>query len=352
MIEVPTIPPEFPRLEREYPISPRENIMRMMRHEKPAWMPTFSSSVYIAPTLSNGDMPADMFADSIDWFGTKYRMSEAQGSNTPQPGMFGEITEWRDKVAFPDLGAWDFMKGYEDFSPDAAVATIAWLGNGLFERLHIFEGFENALVDLISAPEECMAFFERMVDHRLEVFKRLNDIYHYDFIIYNDDWGTMKGPFFSMSLFEQTLLGPTKRLVKGMQAEGTLVHFHNCGKIEDFVPYLVEEIGTDGLQIQPSLNDVKALLARYGDKVTIDFTPDKYRMFDPAATPDGAREYAREIVDAYGAHVNPGAGVFVIAFARTEEIYRAFEDELYEYSIEKYKNCQENDRGEEHGVKL
>ena len=342
MIAVPTIPPEYPRQEREYPISPRENIMRMMRHEKPVWMPTYSSSVYVAPMQGNGDMPADMFSDSTDWFGTQYKMSEAQGSNTPQPGMFDGIAEWRDKAAFPDLDAWDFMQGHEEFSPDAALATIAWFGNGLFERLHMFEGFENALVDLISAPEECLAFFERMVDHRLEVFKRLNDIYHYDFIVYNDDWGTMKGPFFSTSLLEQTLLAPTKRLVGGMQAEGALVHFHNCGRIEEFVPYLVEEIGADGLQIQPSLNDVNAILTRYGEKVTVDYTPDKYRMFDPETTPECVREYAREIVDAFGAHTNPGAGVFVIASAVTEDIYRAFEDELFEYSIEKYKNCQQD----------
>lgn len=337
-LNIPTIPPAYPAPERAYPISPRENILRVMRREKPMWMPTYGASLNVAPPQGNGDMPADMFADSVDWFGTTYKMSDAQGSNTPQPGMFTDITQWKDKVKFPDLGAWDFKKGFDGYRPDPALATIAWFGNGLFERMHIFEGFENALVDLISEPDECRAYFERMTDYRLEVFKRLNDIYHYDFVIYNDDWGTMKGPFFSTDLFEQTLLEPTKRLVKGMRSEGSLVHFHNCGKVEAFVPYLVEEIGADGLQIQSNINDIKDLLTKYGDRVTIDFTPDKYKMFDPATTPGDARAYAREIVDAYGAHANPGAGVWVIDSAHSAEVYYAFVGELFDYSLEQYKN--------------
>jgi hypothetical protein len=329
----------YPAPKRDYPISPRENIMRAFRHEKPMWMPFAASSANMTPPEGFGEMPANMFADSVDWFGTTYKMSEAQGTNTPIPGMFSEISEWRTKIKWPDLDAWDWKKGYEFYRPDPELAAMGMFGNGMFERMHIFEGFENALVDLISEPEECRAFFEKMADHKTEVFKRLNDVYHYDFVVYNDDWGTMRAPFFSTDLFEQTLLEPTKRLVKAMQAEGSKVNFHNCGKIETFLPYLIDEIGADALQIQSNINDIKDILTRYGDRITCDYATDGYKLFDPKTTPDDARAYAREIVDAFGAHSNPGPGVMIIGSAHSAEVYSAFEDEVYNYSLKQYKDA-------------
>jgi hypothetical protein len=335
-IKIPTIWPVYPIPQHDYPITPRENILLAIEHKKPKWMPVFNSSANITPPDGFGDMPADMFADSIDWFGTTYKMSEAQGSNTPVPGMFSEIGEWRSKINWPDFDAWDWKKGYEGYRPDPSLATVAWFGNGLFERMHIFEGFENALVDLISDPDECRAYFERMADYRIEAFKHLNDIYHFDFIVYNDDWGTVNGPFFSVDLFEQTLLEPTKRLVKGMQAEGSKVNFHNCGKVEAFMPYLVEEIGADALQIQSNINDIKALMQKYGDRVSFDYYLDNYRMFDTDTTPEDARAYARELVEEFGAQSNPGSGVMIIGSAHSAEVYAAFEEEIYQYSLAKY----------------
>ena len=339
-IRIPTIPPVYPLPKRDYPITPRENIMRAYDHKKPLWMPVVSSSSYICPPEGFGDMPASMFSDSVDWFGTTYKMSESQGSNTPQPGMFDTVSEWRTKIVWPDFETWDWKKGYENYAPDPDLATIAWFGNGLFERMHMFEGFENALIDLISEPEECKIYFERMTDYRLEAFKHLNDIYHFDFVIYNDDWGTRNGPFFSPELVEQTLLEPTRRLVKGMQAEGSKVNFHNCGKVETFMPYLVDEIKVDAIQIQSNLNDIKSIISKYGDRVSVDYYLDSYKMYDHDTTPEDAREYARELVDEYGAQSNPGSGAMIIGSAYSKEVYDAFEDEIYNYSLKKYEEVQ------------
>jgi uncharacterized protein YneR len=49
------------------------------------------------------------------------------------------------------------------------------------------------------------------------------------------------------------------------------------------------------------------------------------------------REKARFYVDVYGARVNPGAGVMLMYNAPTEEMYNVFMDEIYAYSMEKYK---------------
>jgi hypothetical protein len=60
-------------------------------------------------------------------------------------------------------------------------------------------------------------------------------------------------------------------------------------------------------------------------------------LYDPEATEAFARDYARGIVDDYGAQSNPGAGVMLRGSARTADIWYAFEKELYEYSLSQYK---------------
>ena len=123
-----------------------------------------------------------------------------------------------------------------------------------------------------------------------------------------------------------------------MREEGIKVVFHNCGLVEDFIPYLVDEIKADGLQIQP-LNDLKSILQKYGDRITLDNnSPDKEFLYDPETTPDEARAYAREFVDTFGAHNNPGAGIIVTSYALNEDVFYAFGEEIFQYSLEKYKS--------------
>jgi hypothetical protein len=72
--------------------------------------------------------------------------------------------------------------------------------------------------------------------------------------------------------------------------------------------------------------------------VTVEYQrPDPYLMFDPDTTLDQVRALAREVVDTYGAHVNPGSGCICTISAPTAEVYNAFDDELYGYSLDRYR---------------
>jgi hypothetical protein len=61
-------------------------------------------------------------------------------------------------------------------------------------------------------------------------------------------------------------------------------------------------------------------------------------MFDPETTLDEVRGFAREAVDIYGAHVNPGAGAVVTINAPNAEVFNAFDEEMVVYSMEKYRD--------------
>ncbi|SHH86782.1 Uroporphyrinogen decarboxylase (URO-D) [Sporobacter termitidis DSM 10068] len=334
-IHIPTIPKPWPLPRREYPISPRENLMRALRHEKPVWMPNLYGSSQAFQSAIARDSPIERDRDAEDWFGVRYKYSAAQGSNTPQGNVLKDITEWEENIKWHDLSQYDWAADAARLSRDESLALFMRMSNGPFERLHMLEGFEQALVDLITEPEAVHAFLMRLVDFKIELFNRIRDHLALDYIWAADDYGTMRAPFFSTALFEKTILEPTVRFVTAVHARGTKFIAHCCGKIDVFIPYLVEEIGVDGLEIQ-SLNDIPGILEKYGDRVTVEYGPDPRLVYDPDTTAAQVRAHARDIVDRLGAQAVPGSGVALSVGSGFEHLFYPMEEEFYEYSKARY----------------
>lgn len=334
-ISIPVMPPKMAGVERDYPISKRENLLRAFDHEKPLWMPAlYESTQWVFPSAFN-DMPLDQTRDGEDWFGTKYKYAPAQCGCTPEPGVLTEIGEWREKVKWPDLDALDWAADLPGFRRDPGLALATRLGNGNFERLHMFEGFEQCLCDLLLEPEECKAFFDRLSEYKIDLFRHMHAVYSFDYVCNNDDWANAKSQFFSNDTFEETLLDSAVALARAVHAAGCRYMVHCCGKMESFLPYLVNDIHADLLEIQ-NINDVRAILDNYGNKITPMIVPDPYIMYDPDTTAEQARAHARSLVDRYGAHTCAGSGAVVRLIGAFPESYYAFEDEIYQYSREKY----------------
>jgi hypothetical protein len=342
-IKIPTQPKTFKMHDKDYPISPRENILRALRQEKPLWLPDIFSCSQEAPDALLGGVHAKRSGPpkdgdlEVDWFGVESKWSEAQGSPTPVTTVLSCVTEWQKEIKWPNLAEYDFAAPAPDFVRDEKYALYTRLMSIGFEQFHFLEGFEQALIDLISEPAACRELFEALVDFNIEVFDQKNKAYPYDYVFYHDDWGTARGPFFSVDLLRETVLQPTIRYVRHIQSKGIPVLFHNCGLINDFIPLIVEEIGVNALDLQ-SINDIKGILTKYGDRITPDLQhPDHYFFFDPDTTVAQVKEKAHEHVDIYGAQANPGAGALYMFIAPDEEIYHGFMDELYDYSLDKYR---------------
>lgn len=334
---IPLMQRPMPHPKHDYPITPRENLLRVFRHEKPMWMPGIFQSTQWPNCLVFEDMPPDMTKDGVDWFGTKYKYEAAQDGPTPVPGLFEEIDEWKEKMIYPDLSKIDWKGAAATFKRDESLALGFRLGNGNFERLHMSEGFEQALCDILIEQEACKEFFDRNGEYKVELFHYLNDAYHMDFACHNDDWATAKAQFFSNEVFENTLLDSAVALADAVHEAGCGYMLHCCGMMEAFLPYIVNDIKADLLEIQ-TINDMRMILDKYGAKTSPIFSPDPYTMYDPDTTVEEARAYAREIVDKYGAHTCEGSGAVVKVTGASPEVFYAFEDEIYHYSMEKYKN--------------
>ena len=196
---IPVLAPKMPKPERDYPISERENLMRAFRHEKPIYMPFLYQATQWYMPKAYGDFNRMRVKDGVDWFGTHYQYEETQEGMTPVPPyVMEEILDWRDVLHFPDLKSMDWGPDNKEFVRDENLALACrCLWHGTFESLHFFEGFQQALVDLVSEPEECHEFFERMTDFKIDMLNLQAAHYDFDYVCHNDDWSTAKSQMFS-----------------------------------------------------------------------------------------------------------------------------------------------------------
>ena len=333
--KIPIMPPFFPMRPRETPISQRENLMLAFEHKKPMFMPLLAGASQFVGCRSSRDMAPSKGAAGVDWFGTNYIYSDTVGINMPAGGVFESITEWREKLKFPDLKAIDWSHDADGFVRDEEKALCARFSNGIFERLHAFEGFEQCLVDLLIEPDECRDFFNRMADYKIELFNIHADLFPLDYLVAADDYGTARAPFFSTAVFEDLLLEPTRRFVQAVHERGCKFLAHCCGKVDVFIPYLVEDIGVDAVEIQP-INDLKGIMQKYGDRLMLEIMPDNEIVFDDETTDEQLIAHIHDLVDTYGAHTNPGSGGVMVLKGNSMEHCYLMEDELYDYSLRQY----------------
>lgn len=188
-----------------------------------------------------------------DWFGCRWDLSG--GSFAPAPSvdehLLEEIGDWREVVTFPDLEAWDWEKAVEidrlaSIDREHNLVNLMLL-NGLFERMHVLMGFENALCALLTDEEEVGQFLDALTDFKIKLIDKIAAYYKPDVISYHDDWGTQKGPFFSPELWRRLFKKRTEKIIRAAHDRGILFVLHSCGKFEELIPEIVE-IGVDTLQ--------------------------------------------------------------------------------------------------------
>ncbi|MBQ2732180.1 MAG: hypothetical protein IJF68_03955, partial [Opitutales bacterium] len=141
-------------------------------------------------------------------------------------------------------------------------------------------------------------------------------------------WGTQRAGFFSIPMYEELIVPPTKRIFDFLKSKGKYIELHSCGLCEKYVPYFIE-MGVDSWTPQ-SCNDFDMLKREYGDKITFNFAVPG--LDKPGITVEEAKAAARAFVDRFA-----GRGrVVAQVSAPNPEIGAAVYQEIYEYSSEHY----------------
>lgn len=317
------------------PISYRENTKALYFEKDPAWIHTFSDSDGIQSTLYNlnfGRPRADNDG-MIDVFGAKWKYVASAGGSITEAGrpVLEDVNDWKEKVKMPDVESWDWKTDLEGVDNNPRYAQVFTFVNGFwFERLISLMDFENAAMALVDEDQQDAVFelFGAMTD---VACKLVDLICEYapsvDGFNVHDDWGSQRSPFFSEEIARKLFLPHMKRLVSHIKSKGRFATLHSCGHVEERVELFIEA-GFDGWQPQP-MNDVAKLYELYGDKMVFEATPEPFDLDDDEAAVASARKF----VDYY---CNKGKPAGIATGGRPMMASKAFCEELYRYSREKY----------------
>ena len=99
----------------------------------------------------------------------------------------------------------------------------------------------------------------------IEIIKRLAEV-GVDIVMFGDDLGYKDNPFFSLDIFRKFILPYHKRIYQACKKRGVFIILHSCGKIDQFLPDLVDAglnciqsleatAGVDLLGLKESLGD-------------------------------------------------------------------------------------------------
>ena len=143
------------------PISPKENVLRVCRRERPVWLPNMLLDCnFIQPDIMP-DAHARTYG-GIDWFGIDWQYEPTAGAGMVKPGTrrLSDIRNWEKELVFPDLDAIDWATDYAEHYADMPLerATIFCIVNGCFERLADLTSFSDALCYLLEEPEAVHSF--------------------------------------------------------------------------------------------------------------------------------------------------------------------------------------------------
>ena len=344
---------KVPKLE--YPISVKENFRRAARRDHPVWVPnSLTDMIYVnqmeleAPPKPEpgGDPPPEfnpwaskVRANFVDDFGCTWTFVPEAGGPMLTPGLppvVSDITQWEKQVKWPDFSRHDYEECQKAFMAKYdGVDKVLHLniGQSCTERLvALLGGYTEAMVAMAEEPEAVHDFLMAFAAFTRDRFLKMTQIAKVDFVTFHDDWGTERDTFFSPAMMEEIVFEPTKLIIDAIKSRGAAFELHSCGKIERFIPYMID-LGIDFVQLQRRANDVPKLKEKYGDR--IGFNMYGLENVDNAPLPKGEelRALVRKTVDLYA----EGGGFYSSVMTPDPEQLWDGTYELFFYSREYYE---------------
>lgn len=252
----------------------RENILKVLRHEKPEWTPTLPEASFLAGFWSANECglrgQEARPGITLDCFGVEW--DQMHGQPTPYPGNFvlEDIADWRDAVAFPDVDSWNWDEfaaiELNGFNREEQI-LVFFDEIRIFDRLSALMGFEEALISFVTDPEEVQAFAQAVADYKIEVIQCVKKAYNPDVFMYTDDIAKADGLFMHPDAYRKLIKPAHGRIIDAIHDAGMIAMQHTCGKCEDVIGDYVE-LGIDCIFPMQSLNDIVAFQREYKGQVT------------------------------------------------------------------------------------
>ena len=250
----------------------RENYLRVINGQDPAWVPIYNDCC--TTIIPQALMAFVKLNNMIDMFGVKWTVSPTTGMavEDPRRELMHDITEWRDWVHFPDLEAmnWKEMAEADLKNADPEKGTIIFSTHcgEMFIPLTNMMGFEDALCALVEDEEEIKAFNEAVCDYKLAITKKFIEYYRPDTYALIDDFANEKALFMSPETFNRLYMPYYKKMCELVKSYGDIhLEFHVCGKV---MPEIIDELVSYGVEVWQSaqcINDICAFQKKYGRRL-------------------------------------------------------------------------------------
>jgi len=310
-------------------MTPRENLMAVLRHEKPAWIPVACHvDPYNQPGREGMDpelakaMPKVEWGDGstatlsrylgldiMDFFGppvkskrrkvTVEKITAPNGWGRIYKTAHGELREIYGKAGqdgtdycqehlvksaadLPALasifedeefvlqpGAREYVQKRKADLGDQGIIRCYMPGTPLGMMVRKYSGVETIAYLWADSRDELRALFKVMEENHLRQF-RLYAALGYDMLYGTDDTSTTT---ISPAMFEEFCLGYTDRVVDAVHEYGTLYAHHSCGLIHNLLDLYRQTRmdAVDALCLKPvgDLNSIAEAKARLGPRITI-----------------------------------------------------------------------------------
>lgn len=325
-------------------ISLRENMLRVMSHQEPEYLP-IRTDMQVGASSILLDAPALSAYNPIgyDWFGRKwiYEPSIAAACVDVNEPLITDIRDWKELIKFPDLSKldWETAAARDTANWDRENKLVRFIiGAGPWENLYYSMNFVDALCALMEEPEACKEFFEAMMDHKIREAEYVIRYYKPDIITLHEDYGSATGLFMSPEVWRELLKPGLTRFVNFCKQNGVMYQHHNCGYMAPLVEEMIEDCGVESWQQVHISNNPGELYKKYGSRLAMeDGLVDSILIDSVNTSEDDVRRLVREAADA----VCPGGAAAVISGSTVRqhvERMTMIDDELIAYAQRYYKN--------------
>lgn len=259
-------------------LTPKENILAVLNHEKGEWVPSWICDAigagfgsFPGPAFEKGPLGGGLDGFGIPWV----TPASGGGAPIPHPNKFlldsETIVDWKKIVKFPDIAHFDWetqAKTELQFGDPSVQAVDFGSGNGPFERLAALLGFEEALMSLSAEPEASYDLMNAIIDYKIDTLDYVKKYYKADMFTNYDDIATERGPFMSPDTYRELIKPLHKKLNDAVKAHGMIPIQHTCGFAQPLVKDFIETGAAAWTSVQPT-NDIVSILKEYGSEICI-----------------------------------------------------------------------------------
>ena len=204
-------------------LTPKQNLLRVIRHDRPQWVPNGMESVILVhpPVV---ERPAQAGCDA---FGVHWSYEEgAEGGTFPTHGghTVSDLGRWREQITIPDVDAldWDAVAERVAEIDREECLVSGFVEMGLFERSYLLLGMDQALMAYVTEPERMAELVGAIADYKIALIERFDDVADLDMVWYGDDWGTQDRLFMRPDVWRAILKPHTARIYDCMKRRGIL----------------------------------------------------------------------------------------------------------------------------------